>query len=184
MPGREKPHTRDEKVLFKNAVSYTDSCIGDFMRKASKQPWYGQTLFVFVADHGHRLIGGYNNNFIPGKFRIPLILAGGALKPEYAGTRNVVTGSQTDIPATLLQQVGISAANFMFSRNLLDSSAANFAFYAYNDGLGWITPETQLCMDYISHQVIHKTGVNNDSLNQCNLLEAKGVYASVDETVQ
>ena len=45
-------------ILFKNkdlserSVEYADWSIGHFMEAASRQPWFGNTLFVFVADHG------------------------------------------------------------------------------------------------------------------------------------
>lgn len=33
------------------AVKYTDYAIGEFIDKASKKPWFKDTLFVIVADH-------------------------------------------------------------------------------------------------------------------------------------
>ena len=42
---------RSEKMEDK-MVEYADWSIGEFVRAAKKKPWFANTLFVFVADHG------------------------------------------------------------------------------------------------------------------------------------
>ena len=37
-------------------VEYADWAIGDFLKKASREPWYKNTIFVIQADHG-KLVG-------------------------------------------------------------------------------------------------------------------------------
>ncbi|MBC8083337.1 MAG: LTA synthase family protein, partial [Hymenobacter sp.] len=71
----------DETALFRNSVYYTDWALGRFLQAARRQPWYDNTLLVLVADHGHGLPGD-NPVDDPAKFRIPLLLAGGVLRPE------------------------------------------------------------------------------------------------------
>lgn len=41
-------------------VEYADWSIGRFMRQAAQQPWFKNTLFVFVADHGASLDHTYD----------------------------------------------------------------------------------------------------------------------------
>lgn len=41
-------------------VEYADWSIGQFMREASQQPWFKNTLFVFVADHGASISSIYD----------------------------------------------------------------------------------------------------------------------------
>lgn len=148
----------DETEKFRNSVAYTDSCIGVFMARLQQDPLWQNTLVVFVADHGHPLPGNDPNDR-PSKFHIPLIFSGGALNRK--GIINTV-GSQTDIDKTVLDQLGINADKFKWSKDLLDSSAKPFAFYCFNNGFGFVTPSGITTMDNVSKKVIYTTG-NIDS---------------------
>ncbi|HSN09496.1 MAG TPA: hypothetical protein VLS85_10665, partial [Hanamia sp.] len=87
-------------------------------------------------------------------FHIPLIFSGGALKLK--GKINTV-GSQTDIATTLLDQLGASSKEFVWSRDLLDSAARPFAFYSFNNGFGFVTTNGIETMDNVSKKPIYKT---------------------------
>ena len=50
-------------------------------------------------------------------------------------------GSQIDLARTLLAQLDIDGSDFVFSKNIFSEKSPKFAFYAYNDGLGFVTPE-------------------------------------------
>lgn len=143
----------DEVTLFKNSVYYTDSILGDFIRKIKLEPFWKNTLVVIVADHGHPL-PGHDPNDVPSKFHIPLVFTGGAL--SWKGSVDKA-GSQNDIAATVLGQMQIPADKFHWSKNLLDSSSNSFAFYNFNNGFGWVTPDGFATMDNVSKKVIHKS---------------------------
>jgi phosphoglycerol transferase MdoB-like AlkP superfamily enzyme len=152
----------DETTLFKNAVAYTDSTIGVFINMLKKDPLWQNTLIVFVADHGHPL-PGHDPNDHPSKFHIPLIFSGGALN-----TKGIVSniGSQTDIVTTVLDQLGISSGTFRWGKDLLDSSAHQFAFYDFNNGFGFVTPSGTVTMDNISKKIIYQTGsIDSTAIN-------------------
>lgn len=152
----------DETTLFKNSVAYTDSTIGVFTDRLKKDPLWKNTLIVFVADHGHPL-PGHDPNDRPSKFHIPLIFSGGALK-VHGIIANI--GSQTDIVTTVLDQLGIPSGIFNWGKDLLDSSAHQFAFYNFNDGFGFVTTSGTVTMDNISKKVIYKTGsIDSGSIN-------------------
>jgi hypothetical protein len=51
---------------------------------------------------------------------------------------------QSDLPATLLAQLGIDTEKFSWSRNLQNPSTKNFAYYTFDSGFGWITSGGQL----------------------------------------
>lgn len=148
-----KPHFpgKDETTLFKNSVYYTDSIIGHFVRTLKQDTLWKNTLIVFVADHGHPL-PGYDPNDRPSKFRIPLIMSGGALSIK--GKINAI-GSQTDIATTLLDQLHLPTAKFKWGKDLLDSSAKSFAFYCFNNGFGFVTPKGTETMDNVSKKPIY-----------------------------
>lgn len=159
VPMRPRFPGKDEENLFRNSVAYTDHALGQFLQAARQQAWWPNTVVVIVADHGHAL-PGESASQSPLKFRIPLLLTGGALRPEAAGQVVDTYGSQTDVAATLLAQLGLPARDYAWSRNLLAPAPAvapgGFAFYCYNDGFGMMTPDGELTGDNISHQLIYR----------------------------
>lgn len=152
-PGPARFPGTDEATRFKNSVYYTDQALGQFMAAAKKQAWWPRTLVVLVADHGHRLPGN-DPNEVPRKFRIPLLLTGGALPRTYPPVSAI--GSQTDVVPTLLAQLGLSAAPFQWGRNLLAPTRYPFAFYAFVDGFGFVTPAGAVTFDNAARRVISR----------------------------
>jgi phosphoglycerol transferase MdoB-like AlkP superfamily enzyme len=132
------PFTKtDLPSKFRSAAWYTDKCLGEYFEQARKQPWYNNTLFVLVADHGHLL--PLKRDFHNAKSRrIPLLILGGALKEEFHGKKIAVTGNQNDIASTVLHQLQISATDFKWSNNLLNISRNNFAYLCMDDAIGWV----------------------------------------------
>ena len=56
---------------------------------------------------------------------------------DIKATRRIDTyGSQQDIAATLLAQLGIPHHSFTFSKNMLDAKAPHFAFFTIPDAFG------------------------------------------------
>lgn len=123
--------TKKFDVPFKNAVHYTDSCIGYFVDKLKATPLWDNTLLVFVADHAMQSYPQNVNNYEPQRFHIPLVWAGGAVKAP-----KVVSdyGSQNDLAATLLSQLDIKHEAFRFSKDMLNPKSNKFAFYSYVNG--------------------------------------------------
>lgn len=154
-----KAHFRgtDEASRFRNSMYYTDHVLGHFLAQARQQPWWQNTLVVLVADHGHPQPGDTPNE-APAKFRIPLLLTGGALRPSARGLAVQTFGSQTDVAATLLQQLRLPHQEFTWSRDLLAPSPAawpgGFAFYCFTDGFGMMTPAGSVTYDNVARRVI------------------------------
>ena len=122
---------------FKNAAAYTDQSIGEYFQAIRNEPWYRNTLFIFVADHGHIEPRGRNPKE-PARFHIPLIFYGDVIKGEFRGTKISNPGMQTDIAATLLRQMNLPAKQFQWSNDLLNPFRNNFAYYTSDDAYGWI----------------------------------------------
>lgn len=153
----------DEATLFKNSMFYTDQAIGNFIRAAKKQAWWSNTLIIMAADHGHRFPGD-DPNYKPSKFRIPFLLTGGALKQAYPPV--TLIGSQTDIVPTVLHQLHLPAESFKWGKNLLNPATKPFAFYVFNDGFGFVTPEGVVTYDNIAKKFITKDkSVTNQQIN-------------------
>lgn len=79
------------------AVKYADYSVGAFVEEARSKPWFDNTLFVFVADHGAGSAGKKSLN--PETHRIfSIFYAPALLKPE----RRETAISQIDVLPTLL----------------------------------------------------------------------------------
>ena len=148
---------KDVTGKFRNAFAYTDSCLGVFMDRLRKDPLWNNTLVVLVADHGHEL-PGYDRDDVPSRFHIPLLFTGGALR--YKG-RIATIGSQTDIVTTVLDQLGLDTRPFKWGKDLLDSSAHSFAFYCFNNGFGFVTPQESISMDNVSGRILYHQGIRD-----------------------
>ena len=132
---------------YLNSVYYTDKCLGEFWTKAKKEPWFDKTLFVFVADHGVRMIDNLSNTN-PERYHIPMVWAGGALSK----TDTVISkyGSQSDIANTLLTQLAVPVDDYKFSKDLLSAETKGFAFFDYSDGFGFVSPDIKQVYDNTS----------------------------------
>lgn len=124
---------------FLNSMSYADSCLHDFLQKAKKQSWYDNTIFVFVADHGHAS-NTVQNPSSSDYNRIPLLIYGKPLKQQYRGVNIRKLGSQADIVRTLLYQMGGDYQRYRWAKDLLNPYSPEFALHTINRGYGWVTP--------------------------------------------
>ncbi len=148
------PMETKHKDEYLNSMCYTDSCLGDFIRRAKETDWWDNTLIVMTADHGHP--GPEQVAYTEKKrFSIPLIFTGGALAVR--DTMIHTYGSQTDIAATLLAQLGIDHSEFRFSKDLLSRTEGHgFAFYDYSDAFGYIAPGQHNIYDNAARRYIVK----------------------------
>ncbi|GFO54221.1 sulfatase [Geomonas sp. Red276] len=164
-----------EAVKFKNAVHYSDQSLRAFFERARKEPWYANTLFVFVADHGHPLPLN-RNNYEPGRYRIPLLLYGEVLKKEYRGTRFTKTASQSDIAATLLAQLGLPYEQFRWSNNLFNKNRQNYAYYNFHTGFALRTAEQTTVYDHVAKKVILRTNPGRSAAQDADSLKDTQAY--------
>ena len=136
----------DNEREYINAALYTDHCLGEFFAKAKTKSWYANTLFIIVADHSHN---SYRNWHPQSKeyHKIPLLFYGEPIRDEFKGTVWHKLGNQHDLPATLLCQLGLSAKEFRFSKDLFNPTTQDFAYYSTEDGVGWIRPNAYFTYD-------------------------------------
>lgn len=153
-------HRLKDKRL--NAFAYTDSVMGAIVREYRKLPRWKNTLIVFVPDH----VGGYKENLNDhdrSRYQIPLILAGGAIsRPMKVG----IIGSQHDIAATLLGQLGVEHREFTFSKNMMSDATPKFAFFAMNDAFGIVSEENSLIYDNRAKRIVYDKGEKGFNLKR------------------
>jgi phosphoglycerol transferase MdoB-like AlkP superfamily enzyme len=175
LPGRSKFGIADNKAKFKSTAYYTDSCINAFLNTAKKQPWYKNTLFVFIADHGHVLPKDRVDVFVPQRYHVPLLFYGDVIKKEYIGRRFANVGSQADVAATILAQLDISAKEFFWSKNLLNPYTKPFAFFSWDNGMGFVNNKQCVTFDNVGKTVLYNDN-NKDKKESLTILNNAKAY--------
>ncbi len=115
--------TLDEHLT---AMRYSDWALGQFFEKARKEPYFKDTLFVVVGDHGF----GNNKQITEmdlGRFNVPLLLIGPGIQEKF-GPRNHTVGTQIDIVPTIMGRLGGAVRHQCWGRDLLNLPAGDTGF--------------------------------------------------------
>ena len=144
-----------------NAFRYTDFCYQKFIEAARKQPFFDNTIFVFVGDHG---IPGNVGNMFPKSWggqqlsatHVPLLFYAPKLLQPKQISKPV---SQIDILPTVASLCKVKHCNTSLGRNILlpDSTQTPFAFYFNPDNklIGCITDKY-----YYTESIGNQSGSN------------------------
>ena len=128
IPEYFKPKTKEKETQI---VEYADWAIGDFLKKAQKESWYSNTIFVIQADHG-KLVGKSEGELPTSYNHIPLIIFGKGVTPQrYDGL-----GMQVDLMPTLLGLMGFSYEYEGFGVDLLQQPRKMVFYSADNQIVG------------------------------------------------
>lgn len=149
VPYQSRWNGLEEREKFLNSAAFADYAIGEFFKTAEQQPWYNNTLFVLVADHGSgnpEKVGLDN----PKSRHIPLIFFGKPLNNKWRNTRMPIYGNHHDIPATVLRMCNLPCQDLRWSRNLWafnllvhtnpapENQRFESAYFTNENGLGWV----------------------------------------------
>ncbi|WP_316811530.1 LTA synthase family protein [Pedobacter heparinus] len=179
VPGTPKFGKADNVAKFKSTAYYTDSCIHAYLTNARKQAWYKNTLFIFVADHGHILPKNRQDIFVPQRYHIPLLFYGAVIKDEFKGKKFDGVGSQTDIAATLLAQLKLPAQEFTWSKNLLNPYTKGFAFFSWDNGMGFIDNQQCVTFDNVGKIILYNSNAADQGQTAKTLDHAKAYLQNV-----
>ncbi|MNJ93969.1 Lipoteichoic acid synthase 1 [compost metagenome] len=179
LPGTSKFGKADNIANFKSTAYYTDSCINAFLTEAKKQPWYKNTLFVFVADHGHVYPKNIYDISTPQRYHIPLLFYGDVIKDEFKGRKFNNIGSQTDIAATLLAQLDLPTKQFEWSKNLLNPYSKPFAFFTWDNGMGFIDNQQCVTFDNVGKMILYNSNEKDTAQTPKTLDHAKAYLQNV-----
>nr|WP_232325398.1 LTA synthase family protein [Pedobacter panaciterrae] len=179
LPGNYKFGQSDNIAKFKSTAHYTDSCINAYLNNAKKQDWYKNTLFVFIADHGHLLPKNRNDIYVPQRYHVPLLFYGDVIKDEFKGRKFDDVGSQADVAATILGQLDISAKEFVWSKNLLNPYAKHFAFFSWDNGMGFIDNQQCITFDNVGKTILYNSNPKDKDLTLKTLNNAKSYLQNV-----
>lgn len=138
----------DDPML--NAMAFTDACLGRFVERVRQTPVWKDLLVILIADHAYPYPYGIANSDAL-RHRIPMLWLGGAVRrPAVVETY----GSQSDLAATLLAQLGIAHGDFLFSRDLFDPARPKFGYWCFNNGFGVADAGGTTIFDCTSARVI------------------------------
>jgi phosphoglycerol transferase MdoB-like AlkP superfamily enzyme len=156
------PFRKKLEEPYLNSIAYTDSCLGDFIRRFKQSETWKNSVVIMVPDHAMKFPHSIDNRAVE-RYKIPLLIIGGAVK---SAMRIDNYASQIDITATLLHQLGIDYNNFTFSKNILNPSSPHFGYFTFQNGFGMVTPENHYVYDYEAQKIVSNTGkVNTNKLN-------------------
>ncbi len=138
------------------SIGYADYAIQRFIEAAKKQPWYENTIFVFVADHA---VDGMDFRFLTdvGRYRVPLIFFDPSGKLPRGQTSKMT--QQLDILPSILDALGISQTELatsipQFGVSVFDEHSDRVILYSGGDGRSaifdnlWVRPKDSSFTNY------------------------------------
>ena len=151
-------HQFDDEVL--NAFYYLDQCIGKFINQFRKTKAWQNTLVILLPDHGIPYQEFDESN--PLKNHIPMIWTGGAIRQPRVVEQ---VCNQTDLPATLLGQLGVSHDEYTFSRDVMSKTYTQpFAIYTHDDSFSLYDSVSFVNYDLIGERIVASQGRENPRL--------------------
>lgn len=151
-------HQFDDEVL--NAFYYLDQCIGKFINQFRKTKAWQNTLVILLPDHGIPYQEFDESN--PLKNHIPMIWTGGAVRQPRVVEQ---VCNQTDLPATLLGQLGVSHDEYTFSRDVMSKTYTQpFAIYTHDDSFSLYDSVSFVNYDLIGERIVASQGRKNPRL--------------------
>ena len=84
-----------------------------------------------------------------------MLWLGGAVKEDMTVNEYM---SQTDIPATLLGQLGLPHDEYIFSKDISSAESSRFAYWAFNDGFGMIDKDGVTIFDCGMNSMVRDEG--------------------------
>ena len=130
IPPYFKPTASEESL---QATQYADYSLKTMMQMASKQPWFDNTLFVFIADHGAALDQDYemplSYNHVPMLFYAPKLIK----KPQFFSKM----ACQIDVYPTVMGLLNIPYSNTTLGINLVKENRP-YSYFNADDKYGVI----------------------------------------------
>ena len=140
LPGEKwkqySPHVQEDSSGMLNTMKYTDDMLGVFIQRCKKEPWFKDTIFVFMADHTAGLwnisIDNINKfsskykikfpNRLEERYKIPLVV----YAPHIFKAKEIKTlTSQADIIPSLVDKLGWNSSFSTISNSIFDENIKN-----------------------------------------------------------
>lgn len=114
-----------------HGIRYSDNALRLFFEKASREPWFNNTLFVLTADHTNLSEHPeYQSDY--GRFRVPIVFYSPA---DSLGGRRDCIAQQSDILPSVLGYLGYDMPYVCFGQNLFATPSNETWAANYENGL-------------------------------------------------
>jgi phosphoglycerol transferase MdoB-like AlkP superfamily enzyme len=158
-PSLEHSEERGIYLNYQKGLHYTDHAVGHLIEVAQSKPWFKDTIFVFLGDHGTWLFPEtLSRQLTPTEkieafFRVPLIIWSPAhVKPQ----RSSLVASQIDVAPTVLDLLGLQGSNAFEGVSLLQDVLPEKRFALLgNEGVWSIRQGDDYC--YATGQVCFRS---------------------------
>ncbi len=108
------------------AMRYSDWALGQFFERVREEPWFDQTLFVVVGDHGFGAPEQVTEMDLL-RFHVPLLLIAPGITERF-GSRREVVGTQVDVVPTIMGRLGGEVRHQCWGRDLLSLQVDDSGF--------------------------------------------------------
>ncbi|OWL88577.1 LTA synthase family protein [Halopseudomonas aestusnigri] len=108
------------------AMRYSDWALGRFFDQVRNEPWYKDTLFVVIGDHGFGTPRQLTDLDLL-RFNVPLLLIAPGITERF-GQRNDIVGTQVDVVPTIMGRLGGAVQQQCWGRDLLALPAGDKGF--------------------------------------------------------
>lgn len=133
IPEKYKNVYPEEGIPIHKCIRYTDMAIGRFLRAASRQPWYNNTIFVLTSDHTNLSDHKQYQTDIGG-FCSPIIIFDPSGQLYEPGMRDAVA-QQIDILPTVLGLLNYPKPYLSFGCDLFKTPAEDTYAVNYLNGV-------------------------------------------------
>ena len=130
IPDKYKSVFPEEPLQIHKCIRYTDMAIGKFFEKASRQPWFKNTIFVLTSDHTNMSNHAEYQSDLGG-FCSPIIIYDPTAKP----TIHNKIAQQIDILPTVLGLLHYQKPYFAFGIDVLNTPAEDTWAVNYLNGI-------------------------------------------------
>ena len=108
------------------AMRYSDWALGRFFDQVRNEPWYRDTLFVVIGDHGFGTPRQLTDLDLL-RFNVPMLLIAPGITERF-GQRNDIVGTQVDVVPTIMGRLGGAVEQQCWGRDLLALPAGDKGF--------------------------------------------------------
>ena len=133
IPEQYQDQYPEEGIIIHKCIRYTDMAIGRFFEKASREPWFNNTIFVLTSDHTNLSDHAYYQTDLGG-FCSPIII----YEPGNAERQPEIQdkiAQQIDILPTLMGMLHYQKPYFAFGIDVLNTPAEDTWAVNYLNGI-------------------------------------------------